>query len=163
MIIVKKTGKLFFLNKKYKCALGYAGIKKNKKEEDGATPSGIYSLIKIYYRKDKINKIQSKLKKIIITKKMIWCDDSSSRFYNTQSYLPKKFSYEKLYRKDNIYDIIVVINYNIKPVKKNKGSAIFLHVAKTNYKPTKGCIALKKSDLLFILKNITKKTKIKII
>jgi len=163
MIIVKKTGKLFFLNKKYKCALGYAGIKKNKKEGDGATPSGIYSLIKIYYRKDKINKIQSKLKKIIITKKMIWCDDSSSRFYNTQSYLPKKFSYEKLYRKDNIYDIIVVINYNIKPVKKNKGSAIFLHVAKTNYKPTKGCIALKKSDLLFILKNITKKTKIKII
>ena len=94
---------------------------------------------------------------------MIWCDDSNSRFYNTQSNLPKEFSYEKLYRKDNIYDILVVINYNINPVKKNKGSAIFLHVAKRNYKPTKGCIALKKSDLLFILKNITRKTKIKII
>ena len=163
MIIVKKTGQLFFLGKKYKCALGYAGIKKNKKEGDGATPSGIYSLIKIYYRKDKIKKIQSTLKKIVITKKMIWCDDSNSRFYNTQSNLPKEFSYEKLYRKDNIYDILVVINYNINPVKKNKGSAIFLHVAKRNYKPTKGCIALKKSDLLFILKNITRKTKIKII
>ena len=117
----------------------------------------------IYYRKDKIKKIQSTLKKIVITKKMIWCDDSNSRFYNTQSNLPKEFSYEKLYRKDNIYDILVVINYNINPVKKNKGSAIFLHVAKRNYKPTKGCIALKKSDLLFILKNITRKTKIKII
>ena len=163
MIIVKKTGQLFFLGKKYKCALGYAGIKKNKKEGDGATPSGIYSLIKIYYRKDKIKKIQSTLKKIVITKKMIWCDDNNSRFYNTQSNLPKEFSYEKLYRKDNIYDIIVVINYNINPVKKNKGSAIFLHVAKKNYKSTKGCIALKKKDLLFILKNITRKTKIKII
>ena len=138
-------------------------LKKNKKEGDGATPSGIYSLVKIYYRKDKIKKIQSVLKKIVINKKMIWCDDSNSHFYNTQSNLPKEFSYEKLYRKDNIYDIIVVINYNINPVKKNKGSAIFLHVAKKNYKSTKGCIALKKKDLLFILKNITRKTKIKII
>ena len=93
---------------------------------------------------------------------MIWCDDSSSHFYNTQCYLPKKFSYERLYRKDNIYDIVVVIDYNLHPIRKNKGSAIFLHVAKKNYKATKGCIALKKKDLIFILKNITKKTKIKI-
>jgi L,D-peptidoglycan transpeptidase YkuD (ErfK/YbiS/YcfS/YnhG family) len=76
--------------------------------------------------------------------------------------LPKKFSYEKLYRKDNIYDIIVVIDYNLNPIKKNKGSAIFIHIARKNYEPTKGCIALKKSDLLFILKNCKKNTKIKI-
>ena len=162
MIIVKKTRVLSFLNKKYKCALGYAGIKKNKKEGDGATPSGIYNLTKIYYRKDKIKNLQSPLKKIVIKKNMIWCDDRDSQFYNIQSYLPKKFSYEKLYRKDNIYDIIVIIDYNLNPIKKNKGSAIFLHIAKKNYKPTKGCIALKKQDLLFILKNCKKKTKIKI-
>jgi L,D-peptidoglycan transpeptidase YkuD (ErfK/YbiS/YcfS/YnhG family) len=162
MIIVKKTGFLSFLNKKYKCSLGYSGVKKNKKEGDGGTPYGIYNLTKIYYRKDKIKKLQSSLKKIVIKKNMIWCDDSDSQFYNTQSYLPKKFSYEKLYRKDNIYDIIVIIDYNLNPIKKNKGSAIFLHIAKKNYKPTKGCIALKKQDLLFILKNCKKKTKIKI-
>ena len=162
MIIVKKTRVLSFLNKKYKCALGYAGIKKNKKEGDGATPSGIYTLTKIYYRKDKIKNLQSPLKKIVIKKNMIWCDDSDSQFYNIQCYLPKKFSYEKLYRKDNIYDIIVVIDYNLNPIKKNKGSAIFIHIARKNYEPTKGCIALKKSDLLFILKNCKKKTKIKI-
>jgi L,D-peptidoglycan transpeptidase YkuD (ErfK/YbiS/YcfS/YnhG family) len=162
MIIVKKTGFLSFLNKKYKCSLGYSGVKKNKKEGDGGTPYGIYNLTKIYYRKDKIKKLQSSLKKIVIKKNMIWCDDSDSQFYNTQSYLPKKFSYEKFYRKDNIYDIIVIIDYNLNPIKKNKGSAIFLHIAKKNYKPTKGCIALKKQDLLFILKNCKKKTKIKI-
>jgi L,D-peptidoglycan transpeptidase YkuD (ErfK/YbiS/YcfS/YnhG family) len=162
MIIVKKTRELFFLNKKYKCALGYRGIKKNKKEGDGATPSGIYNLTKIYYRKDKIKKIESPLKKIAIKKNMIWCDDINSRFYNKQSYLPKKFSYEKLYRKDNVYDIIIVLDYNLNPIKKNKGSAIFIHIARKNYKPTKGCVAVKKKDLLFILKNITKKTKIKI-
>ena len=162
MIIVKKTGVLSFLNRRYKCALGYGGIKKNKKEGDGATPFGIYNLTKIYYRKDKIQKLQSPLKKIIIKKNMIWCDDPNSRFYNRQSYLPKKFSYEELYRKDNIYDIILVLDYNINPIKKNKGSAIFLHVAKKNYKPTKGCIALKKKDLLFILKNLKRRTKIKI-
>ena len=137
MIIVKKTGQLFFLGKKYKCALGYAGIKKNKKEGDGATPSGIYSLIKIYYRKDKIKKIQSTLKKIVITKKMIWCDDNNSRFYNTQSNLPKEFSYEKLYRKDNIYDIIVVINYNINPVKKIKAALYFYTLLKKIINPLK--------------------------
>jgi L,D-peptidoglycan transpeptidase YkuD (ErfK/YbiS/YcfS/YnhG family) len=163
MIIVKKTGELFFLNRKYKCAFGYGGIKKNKKEGDGVSPSGIYNLIKIYFRKDKISKIQSVLKKIAIKKNMVWCDDSNSRFYNTQSYLSKKFSYERLYRKDNIYDIVVVIGYNLSPIRKNKGSAIFLHIAKKTYSATKGCIAIKKKDLLFILKNITKKTKIKII
>jgi L,D-peptidoglycan transpeptidase YkuD (ErfK/YbiS/YcfS/YnhG family) len=162
MIIVKKTRVLSFLNKKYKCALGYEGIKKNKKEGDGATPSGIYNLTKIYYRKDKIKNLQSPLKKIVIKKNMIWCDDNDSQFYNIQCYLPKKFSYEKLYRKDNIYDIIVVIDYNLNPIKKNKGSAIFIHIARKNYEPTKGCIALKKSDLLFILKNCKKNTKIKI-
>ena len=142
MIIVKKSGKLIFLKKKFKCAFGHSGIKKNKKEGDGATPSGTYNLIKIYFRKDKINKIQSVLRKIVIKKNMIWCDDSSSHFYNTQCYLPKKFSYERLYRKDNIYDIVVVIDYNLHPIRKNKGSAIFLHVAKKNYKATKGCIEI---------------------
>ena len=162
MIIVKKTGQLFFLGKKYKCALGYAGIKKNKKEGDGATPSGIYSLIKIYYRKDKIKKIQSTLKKIVITKKMIWCDDSNSRFYNTQSNLPKEFSYEKLYRKDNLYDLIVVLDYNMNPIIKNKGSAIFIHIANNSYKKTKGCIALRKKHLIKIISQIKKNTKVKI-
>ncbi|MEL0177423.1 MAG: L,D-transpeptidase family protein, partial [Pelagibacteraceae bacterium] len=70
---------------------------------------------------------------------------------------------EKLYRKDHLYDIIIVIKYNMRPIKKNKGSAIFIHLAKRNYSGTLGCIGLKKKDLLEILQSLSKTTKIKIV
>lgn len=92
---------------------------------------------------------------------MGWCDDTDSKFYNKQIKLPSIFSHEKLYRKDDIYDLVVVLNYNFKPVIKNKGSAIFIHVT-NKYKPTRGCIALKKGDLIKLLSLIKKNTKIKI-
>jgi L,D-peptidoglycan transpeptidase YkuD (ErfK/YbiS/YcfS/YnhG family) len=94
---------------------------------------------------------------------MAWCDDPKSKFYNKQIKLPSRYSYEKLYRKDRIYDIIISLDYNTNPIIKNKGSAIFLHVAKKNYKPTAGCIALKKEDLIHLLSVIKKGNKIKII
>ena len=76
--------------------------------------------------------------------------------------LPNKYNYEKLYRKDNIYDLIIVLNYNMNPTIKNKGSAIFIHIAKKNYSPTNGCIALSKIELLEILNKINSNTKVKI-
>ena len=93
---------------------------------------------------------------------MGWCDDSKSNYYNEQIKLPNKFSYEKLHRKDNLYDIILVLNYNTNPTIKRKGSAIFIHVSKNSYKKTKGCIALKKKHLLKLIPLIKKNTKIKI-
>ena len=93
---------------------------------------------------------------------MGWCDDPKSNFYNQQVKLPNKFNYERLYRNDRIYDLLAVLNYNTNPVIKNKGSAIFIHIAKKNYSPTKGCIALRKKNLLELLKTINQKTKIKI-
>ena len=92
---------------------------------------------------------------------MGWCDDVNNKNYNKLINLPSSFSHEKLFRKDNIYDLIIPINYNTKKIVKGKGSAIFLHVAKKNYEPTRGCIALKKKDLILLLKNIDNK-KIKI-
>ncbi len=89
---------------------------------------------------------------------MGWCDDSKSKDYNKLIKFPFKYRAEKLYRIDNIYDIILVLNYNINPIKKNKGSAIFIHIAKKNYKSTSGCIAVSKKDLKKIVKNINKKT-----
>jgi len=106
--------------------------------------------------------LQSKLRKIVIKKNMGWCDDSKSKKYNHLIYLPLKFSYEKLFKKENIYDIILVLNYNMNPIKKNKGSAIFIHIANKNYKKTKGCIAIRKIQLLKILKKISINTKVKI-
>ena len=97
---------------------------------------------------------------IKIKKSFGWCDDPRSKFYNKLINFPFKKSAEKLYLRENIYDIILVINYNLNPVKKNMGSAIFLHVAKKNLSPTKGCLAIKKKDLLKILPLINKKTKL---
>ena len=97
-----------------------------------------------------------------ITKNMGWCNDPKSNKYNQLIKYPFAFNAEKLYRNDNIYDIVIVLNFNSRPVKKNKGSAIFLHVAKRKYKPTEGCVAIKKNELKKLLKLITFQTRIKI-
>jgi L,D-peptidoglycan transpeptidase YkuD (ErfK/YbiS/YcfS/YnhG family) len=162
MIVVKKNGYLEYKNLKFRCALGKAGIKKKIKEGDNITPKGTYRILSIYYRKDRIKKIKCTIKKIKITRKIGWCDDSKSKNYNKQIKLPSKYSHEILYRRDNIYDIICVINFNTNPILKGKGSAIFLHVAKKKYQKTKGCIALKKNNLIQLLSMINKHTKIKI-
>ena len=162
MIIVKKSGYLKYKNFIFRCALGKNGIKKKIQEGDNITPKGIFKITKIYYRQDKIKKINTLIKKIKIRKEMGWCDDPKSIFYNKQIKLPSKFSYERLYRKDHIYDLLAVLNYNTNPVIKNKGSAIFMHIAKKNYSPTAGCVALKKNDLIKLLEIIKKNTKIKI-
>jgi len=162
MIIIKKSGYLEYKNLKFRCALGKAGIKKKKKEGDNITPEGTFKIIKVYYRPDKIKNIVTSIKKKEIKKNIGWCDDPISNSYNKEIKLPSRFSHEKLYRKDNLYDLILVLNYNINPIIKNKGSAIFIHIAKKNYEPTAGCVAIKKKDLVELLKKIKKKTKIKI-
>jgi L,D-peptidoglycan transpeptidase YkuD (ErfK/YbiS/YcfS/YnhG family) len=162
MIIVKKSGYLKYKNFKFRCALGKGGIKQKEREGDFITPKGKFKLIKIYYRSDRIKKINSTLKKIKIKKNMGWCDDVSSNYYNKQIKINKKISHEKLHRKDNVYDIIVVLNYNLNPIIKGKGSAIFLHIAKKNYNKTQGCIALKKNELLSLISKIKKNTQIRI-
>ena len=163
MIIVKNPGYLIYKNSKFRCSLGINGIKNKKKEGDGITPKGIFKLKKIYYRNDKVKNIVTKVKKIKITKDMGWCDDPKSKFYNKLIRLPNKFGHEKLYRKDDIYNLIIVLDYNMNPVIKNKGSAIFIHLAKKNYKPTQGCMGLKQNDLIKLIKMIKKNQKIKII
>ena len=160
MIFVSKSGYLKYKNLKFKCALGEAGIGNKKEEGDNITPKGTYKVIEIYYRKDRIKKIISQIRAIRIKKSMGWCDDQKSKRYNQLIKLPSQFSHEKLHRKDNIYDLILVLNYNIKPTIKNKGSAIFIHVAKKNYEKTAGCIALKKNHLIYLIKEIKKKTRV---
>jgi L,D-peptidoglycan transpeptidase YkuD (ErfK/YbiS/YcfS/YnhG family) len=162
MIIVKKSGYLKYKNLKFRCALGKAGIKKKEREGDNVTPKGTFKITKIYYRHDKIKNIKTLIKKIKIKKNMGWCDDSASSFYNRQIELPSQLSHERLYRNDNLYDLILVLNYNTNPIIKNKGSAIFIHIAKKYYRKTKGCIALSKENLIELVSKIEKKTKIKI-
>ena len=159
------------INKKYltykqykvKCAVGKRGIGLKKKEGDLITPIGQYKIKHVLYRKDRIKKIQSKLRKIKIKRNMGWCDDPRSEKYNQLINLPFNYSHEKLFQKENIYDIVLVLNFNMKPIKKNKGSAIFIHIAKKNYKKTQGCVAIKKRELLKILKEVKINTKVKIV
>ena len=147
---------------KVKCALGKMGIGRKRKEGDQITPKGRYNIKFLLYRKDRIKKIKTKLKRIAIKKNMGWCDDPSSKDYNKLIRLPVRYSHEKLYKNDNTYDIILVLSYNMQPIKKNRGSAIFIHVAKKYYKKTLGCIAISKISLLKIIKKLNKKSIVEI-
>ena len=161
MHILINKNYLIYNKSKIKCAVGKKGIGYKKKEGDLITPIGQFKIKYILYRKDRV-KVLTKLKKKVIKKNMGWCDDFKSSHYNKPVKLPFAHKYEKLYRKENIYDIILVLNYNMNPVKKNRGSAIFIHVSKNNYKKTEGCVAIKKVNLIKLLKKIRPSTKIKI-
>ena len=162
MNIELKNKFLYYEKYKLRCSIGKRGISIKKREGDKKTPKGEFKLKYILYRKDRIFNIKTKLKKIIIEKNMGWCDDPCSIQYNKIINYPFKFSAEKLWKKENIYDIIIVIDYNLNPVIKNKGSAIFLHIAKKKYQPTNGCIAVNKKNIRLITSTINKKTKLKI-
>ena len=160
MNIKLKNKFLYFNEYKIKCAIGKRGITSKKIEGDKKTPKGTFTFKSIFYRKDKVSKIKSHLKKIIIKKNMGWCDESGNKHYNKLIQFPFNLSAEKLWLKESIYDVIVVINYNLKPIIQNKGSAIFLHIARRNYQPTKGCVAIKKKDMFFLIGLINNKTKL---
>ena len=162
MNIKIKKHLLLYKDYKLKCSIGKSGISSQKKEGDFATPKGEFKLGLLYYRKDRIKLPKCKIIKKIIKKNTGWCDDSKSRKYNKEISFPFKYRAEKLYRKDKIYDLLIVIKYNYKPTVKKKGSAIFLHLADKKYKPTKGCVAIAKKDFMKILPFINKKTKISI-
>ena len=162
MIIINKSGYLKFKNIKFKCSLGKSGIGEKRIEGDNITPQGTFKVTRIYYREDKIKKIKSKNKLLKIKENFGWCDQPNSKYYNKLIQLPSKLSHEKLYRRDNIYDVILVLNYNMKPTIRYKGSAIFIHVARKKFPPTKGCIAICKKNLLYLTEHISKNIKIKI-
>ncbi|MDA7813309.1 L,D-transpeptidase family protein [Candidatus Pelagibacter sp.] len=161
-IIIIEKDTLLYDEFKFKCSIGKNGKTTKKIEGDNKTPKGLYTLGPLYYRKDRLPKLSTKLKKIEIMKNFGWCDDVKSKFYNKPIKTNINVRHEKLYRNDKKYDLLIPIEYNSKRPKKNKGSAIFLHLT-INYKKTQGCVAIKEKDMLILLKLINKKTKIKII
>ena len=160
IIHVKNKDTLVINDFRLKCCVGKNGLDYKKKEGDYKTPKGIFKLNKLYFREDRLGKVECKIRKKVITKKMAWCDDPNHKKYNEEITISKKMQKENLYRKDHKYDYIITINHNHKKIPY-KGSAIFIHLT-NNYKPTAGCVALKKKDFEVLLKIIDKKTKIKI-
>ena len=162
-IILKNKDTLMFKEFCFKCCIGRNGITNNKIEGDKKTPKGKYSLGNLYYRKDRNNKPDTRLKCIPIKKNMAWCNDVTDKFnYNKLIKVNKKKLNEKMYRIDYKYDFVIPIKYNSSKTKLGKGSAIFLHLTK-NYRATAGCVAILKKDFLVLLKVINKKTIIKIV
>ena len=161
LITLKNKDTLVFKKFILRCSTGKNGIKVKKIEGDKSTPKGIFSIGKLYYRADRVEKPLTKISTKIIKKNMGWCDDSKSKYYNKEIKTNNKVRHEKLYRKDDSYDYLIIINYNTKKVVPYKGSAIFIHLTQ-NYKKTAGCISLRKNDFLVLANILEKKTKIKI-
>ena len=162
-ILVKNKHTLHIGEFKFRCCIGKNGLTKNKREGDKKTPKGTFGIERLYYRKDRLKKPITSLKQVEIKENFGWCDDIYfPKKYNKLIKTEKKIKHEKLNRKDHKYDLLIPIKYNFKKPISGLGSCIFIHLTK-DYKPTAGCIALKKNDFLIMLKLIKKNSKIKII
>jgi len=144
----------------FACAIGRAGLTKNKIEGDHKTPLGEFKFQKIYYRKDKLGEIIFKMPCAVIEKNDGWCDDPKNKLYNQHIQFPFDASAERLFRDDDLYDLLCVINHNTDPVIPGKGSAIFLHISKPNFEGTEGCIAIEKENIIELAKKIDLTTKL---
>jgi L,D-peptidoglycan transpeptidase YkuD (ErfK/YbiS/YcfS/YnhG family) len=162
MMIVNNKGELWYNKKRYKCSYGRNGFTKHKKEGDGCTPIGTFVLKRLFIRTDRIKNIQTYFKYIPILDNMAWEDNPKKKNYNKLITLKKTTHRERLKRKDHLYDLILVIEFNTKKIIKGKGSAIFMHIAKPNYSSTAGCIGLSKKSFLEILQTLKPNQKIKI-
>jgi len=146
----------------FKCSIGKKGVTRRKKEGDNKTPLGIFTIGDLFFRNDRIKKPKTLLKVREIKQNMGWCDDvNCPKKYNQLIKIPNNVKHERLKRKDYKYDLLIPINFNTKKTVLGLGSCIFIHLTK-DYKPTAGCIALKKSDFLIMLKILKKNSKIKI-
>ena len=173
--LVTNLDKNYFLrvgNKVFRCQVGSLGLKNAaiKIEGDKTTPIGKWYLETLYYRSDRVLRPKLKKKNVLkinqITKYCGWCNDIKSHYYNKyikiNNFRSLNTNYESLWREDNVYDIIIEISHNIKPIIKNKGSAIFIHCSFEDFRTTAGCVALKKRDLVFLIKKIKSKSLIQI-
>lgn len=133
------------------CALGRGGVTALKREGDGASPRGVWSLTEIFYRADRVARPATHLPVRPLRSDEAWCDVAGDRNYNRLVRLPYPVLDERLWRDDGLYDIIGVLSHNQRPRVQGLGSAIFLHVARDGYSPTAGCVALSLGDLQRLL------------
>ncbi len=162
MDLIVGKDKAIWGNKAFPCAIGRAGVipAHKKREGDGATPVREWLMREVFYRADKINPPEAKLPLTALNPDDGWSDDPSDSAYNRKVRHPYPASAEKLWLEDGVYDIIVVLGYNDAPVVAGKGSAIFLHVARPDYFPTAGCVALSLENLMEVLQNADKTSRV---
>jgi L,D-peptidoglycan transpeptidase YkuD (ErfK/YbiS/YcfS/YnhG family) len=149
--VVTPDGRFVLAGHVFRAAIGPAGITTRKDEGDGATPAGLLPLRRVLYRADRLRAPRCVVPVEPLAPDDGWCDDPDNTAYNRRVRLPYAASHEELWRRDAVYDVIGVLGWNDAPPVRGRGSAIFLHVARPNYAPTEGCIALALPDLLAAL------------
>ena len=145
---------LQFGSLRFACALGRSGSRVRKREGDGATPVGRWVMCKVLYRADRVRRPATQLPVAPIGKQAGWCDAPGDRNYNRPVAHPYPAHAERLWRRDALYDVVVVLGYNDRPRIRDRGSAIFLHVAAEDLAPTEGCIAMARGQLLRLLRHL---------
>ena len=149
--LMHPNGQLVLGGLVFRAALGLGGVRRDKQEGDGATPAGLLPLRRVLYRADRVPPTECSVPSEPIGPTDGWCDDPSQADYNRMIHLPHEGSHEELWRQDGLYDLVGVLGWNDDPVRRGRGSAIFLHVARPDYAPTEGCIALALGDLRRLL------------
>jgi L,D-peptidoglycan transpeptidase YkuD (ErfK/YbiS/YcfS/YnhG family) len=156
MVSVFEDGRLRWAGREVRCALGRGGVRPigEKREGDGGTPAGVWPVRSVLWRSDRTAAPSSRLPERRIAPDDGWCDAPMDGAYNRLVRLPYGASAERMWREDRVYDLVVVLGYNDDPVVPGAGSAIFMHVARPDYGPTEGCIALALADLLELVRRL---------
>ena len=138
------------------CVLGRTGITHGKREGDGATPAAPMRALWGYYRPDKMARPFCRVPLRPLTRELAWCDEAASPRYNRPASLPLTDSHEEMWRRDGLYDVVFVLDWNMTPRRAGRGSAIFLHCAKPGLPPTLGCVALRRDDMRRLLPRLSR-------
>jgi L,D-peptidoglycan transpeptidase YkuD (ErfK/YbiS/YcfS/YnhG family) len=149
-------------DRRWRCVVGAGGVREDKVEGDSATPVGEYPLRHLYFRNDRLVLPKVRLPARPIGEHDGWCDDPHSPAYNRLVRVPNDWSHEKMWREDGLYDLLVVVGYNDDPPEGEWGSAIFLHIARDDMSPTRGCIAFARDDLLELVPLLSRETRLRI-
>ena len=148
----------------FACALGKGGITSAKREGDGATPLGAMRILSGYFRADRFPVARrSRLPMAAIDAGLGWCDASQDRNYNRPVRLPYRAGRETMRRADSLYDACLVLDWNIRPRRRGRGSAIFFHLARPGYQPTEGCVAISRRDMERLLPHLSRRTVLKVV
>ena len=147
----RTQGKLHLGLVHYPCALGRGGRRPKGGEGDGVTPTGRWPVRQVFFRPDRLRRPRTRLPVSPLSPGLGWCDAAGDANYNRLVPLPYPASHEKLWRSDGLYDLVAVLGYNDGPRSHGRGSAIFLHLAHPDYRPTEGCVAISREHMLTLL------------
>jgi L,D-peptidoglycan transpeptidase YkuD (ErfK/YbiS/YcfS/YnhG family) len=152
--LVYQAGRLTWPGGSARAVCGRGGVRADKREGDGASPEGIFPLVAAWYRPDRVAPPRTGLELTALCPEHGWVDDPGDPLYNRPVLLPCAARHEVMWREDGLYDLVVVIGYNTDPPVAGLGSAIFLHVARPDFAPTEGCIAVEREVLAGLLARI---------